>query len=214
MAERSILHTDDGVAIEAELATATGARPVRAGCVLCHPHPQFDGSMYSLAIGSLFAALPDTGVSTPRFNFRGVGHSTGIHDHGDHERLDVEAAIGRLDSELPAGIPLLLAGWSFGADIALSVRHPRVSAWLAIAPPLRSARDLDALAPDPRRKLVVLAQHDEFCDPDDIAREVAAWTNARVELIGGASHFFVGRTDRLVEVAVDYVEQVTVSPSP
>jgi uncharacterized protein len=214
MAEPLTLSTDDGVALEAELARPRGPGAARAGCVLCHPHPQFGGSMHSLVIGALFGALPDAGATTLRFNFRGVGGSTGSYGHGDGERHDVESAVAQLASELTPGVPLVLAGWSFGADMALSVRSERLSAWLAIAPPLASARDLDALAVDPRPKLVVLAQHDEFRDPTEVEAEVARWANARVEIVGGASHFFVGRTDRVAEVAIDYVDRVTLRPCP
>ncbi|HEY7105128.1 MAG TPA: hypothetical protein VH986_01860, partial [Acidimicrobiia bacterium] len=70
----------DGVTLDAEFAPADGAR--RAAMVLCHPHPQYGGTMRSIVIGALFAALPDTGVTCLRFNFRGVEGSGGAWDEG------------------------------------------------------------------------------------------------------------------------------------
>jgi alpha/beta superfamily hydrolase len=69
---------------------------------------------------------------------------------------------------------------------------------LLIACPLRFARDAELVTGDARPKYVVLAQHDEFRPPDEVAREVEGWTHAQVHVVGGASHFFVGRTDRVV----------------
>ena len=204
--ERPAIVTDDGLHLEAELATAD--RP-RAGVVLCHPHPQYGGSMQSIVIGALFAALPPAGVSCLRFNFRGVGASEGTYDGGTLERLDAEAAVATLASRLDQDVAIVLAGWSFGADMALSVRDPRVGAWLAIAPPLRLVHDLDGLSTDPRPKLLALAQHDEVRPPAEVIEQVRPWAATDVRVVGGASHFFVGRTDRLVELALDYVDRLT-----
>jgi alpha/beta superfamily hydrolase len=209
MADARTLLTDDGVRLEAELAVATG--PVRAVAVLCHPHPQYGGSMRSIVIGALFDALPPRGVTCLRFNFRGVEGSEGSHDGGNLERVDVEAAVAAVDPQLTGAagpVPLLLAGWSFGADMALSVRDHRVGAWMAVAPPLRYVHDLDGLADDPRPKLLALAQHDEVRDPAEVEALAGAWANTEVHLVGGASHFFVGRTERLVQLAGAFVDRL------
>jgi uncharacterized protein len=205
--ESFTLETSDGITLEAERAVPDGEP--RAGIVLCHPHPRYGGTMRSIVISALFADLPDHGLDCLRFNFRGVEGSGGDHEDGDGERLDVLAAIEALAAELPEGVPLLLAGWSFGADMALSVHDARVAAWLAIACPLHMARDLDIGAADPRPKLLVLAAHDEIRSPEEIGAEVADWVNTSIEVIPGASHFFVGATDKLVAVTRAYVDRVT-----
>ena len=103
-------------------------------------------------------------------------------------------------------VPLLLAGWSFGADVALATVVDRVRAWLAIAPPLRVVPDFSAVGTDPRPKLLVLAQHDEFRAPASVREATRDWVATDTEVIGGASHFFVGRTDRLVDLALAYAD--------
>jgi alpha/beta superfamily hydrolase len=204
--ESRTLVTDDGVDLEAELVTVADAR---AGAVLCHPHPQYGGSMRSMVTSALFEALPAAEVTTLRFNFRGVEGSGGTWDGGNLERVDVEAAIAAVAPELPDGAPLVLVGWSFGADMALSVRDPRVAGWVAIAPPLRFAHDLAGLEADTRPKLVLLAQHDEFRPASEVEAVAAQWANTETRVIGGASHFFVGRTDRLVETTRGFFERLT-----
>jgi alpha/beta superfamily hydrolase len=206
MAEPIRLTTDDGMTLEAELAPAIG--DVRAGIVLCHPHPQMGGTMRSIVISALFDALPPAGVTCLRFNFRGVEESEGSYDDGNLERVDVETAVAALRDKLGDALPLVVAGWSFGGDMALSVRDARLSAWLAIAAPLRFVHDLDGLAADPRPKLLALAQHDEVRDPSEARALAEAWANTDVQVVGGASHFFMGRTDRLVELARSYVDRI------
>ena len=199
--------TSDGIALEAELATPVD-RASRAGMVLCHPHPQYGGTMRSIVISALFDALPRAGVTCLRFNFRGVENSEGAHDDGRGERLDAVAAVEVLDEELASSVPLVLTGWSFGGDIALGTVHDRVAAWLAIAPPLRFHHDVDAVAQDARLKLLALAEHDEIRSPSSIVEMTASWVNTEIEIIGGASHFFVGRTDQLVTLATALVDRL------
>jgi len=192
------LHTADGLALEAEWSVPDDAR---AAVVLCHPHPQYGGTMRSIVISALFDALPKQGVACLRFNFRGVEGSDGVYGEGRDEPVDVVAAIDAASIAVP-GAPRVLVGWSFGADMALTVDDPRIAGWVGIAPPLRfrTARDFSKVAADERPKLLVLAEHDEFRAPREIEAEVAGWAHTRVEVVPGASHFFVGRTERVVEL--------------
>jgi uncharacterized protein len=211
MPEPARLTTADGITLEAELETPES--PTRCGMVLCHPHPQYGGTMRSIVISALFEVMPSRGVACLRFNFRGVEGSEGSHDFGNLERVDAETAVGALAERLPPGTPLVLTGWSFGADMALSVRDQRVTAWMAIAPPLASVHDVDGLASDPRPKLLTLAQHDEYRDPAEITKLADSWANTDVHVVGGASHFFMGRTDRLVQIAAEYIDRIASSPA-
>jgi alpha/beta superfamily hydrolase len=197
--------TSDGLTLEGEWSPADA--PV-AVAVLCHPHPQFGGTMRSIVTSALFEALPRLGIAALRFNFRGVEGSGGEHGDGGTEPRDVIGAID-LARELCAA-PLVVIGWSFGADMALSVGDPRIAAWVAIALPLRfrPSTNSDAVVHDARPKLVILAAHDEFREPAEIEAMVVDWTNTRVETVAGASHFFVGRTDRVVDLTADFVRGV------
>jgi len=190
-----VIRASDGPELEAELVLNDGAAPP-AAIVLCHPHPQYGGTMRSLVISVLFAELSAAGLACLRFNFRGVGASTGSYADGVGERLDVVAALAAMANAVPAA-PIALVGWSFGADVCLNVDDVRVAGWVLIAPPLRFQRPFVA-ASDPRPKHVVLAAHDEFRPAADVATEVAGWVASTVAVVPGASHFFVGRTDVVV----------------
>ncbi len=200
------LTTADSVQLEAELATAPEAP--RAGVVLCHPHPQFGGSMRSLVVSEWFANLPPAGVTCLRFNFRGVGASSGSFDAGPGERRDAETALAALRDLVP-GAALVVAGWSFGADIALAINDPSVAGWVAVAPPGRWTDAHRHLAHDPRPKLAVFGAHDELVDAEAGAARARAWPATEVEVVPGADHFFVGRTDRIVELTLAFVNRLT-----
>jgi alpha/beta superfamily hydrolase len=201
------LQTADGVALEAEWSAAGHAR---AAAVLCHPHPQFGGTMRSIVISALYEALPGRGISCLRFNFRGVEGSEGESTAGRAETLDVLAALDTA-GDLAAGAgPLVLIGWSFGADMALATDDPRVAGWVAIAPPLRfrATADYDVVGADPRPKLLVLAAHDEFRTPPEIEDATRDWEATQTEVVAGASHFFIGRTERVVTLAGAFVDDL------
>ena len=210
------LTTSDGLTLEAELAWPSGSGPVRGAAVLCHPHPQQGGNMRSIVPGTLFAELPGAGVAALRFNFRGVGESAGAYDHGVGERLDVVSAIDALaealDARADAGaaVPLILAGWSFGADVCLSVGEPRVAGWFCAAPPLRVVDPTTMVAAtDPRPKLLAIPERDQFRPPDAARPIVANWPACRIEVVPGADHFFFGRTDRLTPLFLELLLAAT-----
>jgi hypothetical protein len=162
--------------------------------------------MRSIVPGTLFAELPGNGVAALRFNFRGVGQSTGTYGGGTAEQLDIIAAIDRLAAATQSGMPLVLAGWSFGADVSLSVGDERVAGWFAAAPPLRfGAVDEMAAAHDPRPKLLAVPERDQFRRPEAARPLVADWTNCRLEVVPGADHFFVGRTERLTPLCLELI---------
>ncbi len=200
------LLTADGVGLEAEWAAAADAR---ATAVLCHPHPQYGGTMRSIVISALYEALPARGISCLRFNFRGVDGSDGESTAGTAEHLDVLAALEET-GDLGAAGPTVLIGWSFGADMALSIDDARVAGWVAIAPPLRfrAAVEYATVGADPRPKLLVLAAHDEFRAPAEVEAATREWNATRIEIVAGASHFFVGRTERVVTLAGAFVDDL------
>jgi len=201
------LHASDGVTLEAEWSPA--AEP-RAAAVLCHPHPQYGGTMRSIVISALFEALPPRGVSCLRFNFRGVENSEGASTAGREEPLDVRAALDDASDRAPAGTPIVVIGWSFGADMALTIGDPRIAGWVGIAPPLRfrDPTEYQTVGLDARPKLLILAAHDEFRAPAEIEDETRHWNATRHEVVAGASHFFIGRTERVVTLAGAFVDDL------
>jgi len=185
-----------GVVLDARLAVPEGAR---AGVVICHPHPLYGGDMDSGVVLAAAEACARRNIATLRFNFRGVGASTGQHDDGRGEQEDVRAALGDMRRRLP-GVAVALAGYSFGAVIATTVAQKTGVAGLAlIAPPLR----ITAL-PAPAAVLgpvaVIVGAEDQYCPPAALESLREALPQATVTVLEGADHFFFGSLDALAEV--------------
>ncbi len=185
--------TDDDVHLEGSWHPAANALGV---VVATHPHPQFGGDMHNTAPATFARTLPPAGFSVLRFNFRGVGRSSGVHDDGNAEHLDVVAAIEEANRLAPE-LPLSLIGYSFGADIVLDVVDERVQSFVAIAPPLRMFADF-ATATDGRRKHLVSPAHDQFCPPAEATERTAGWVNTSHAVLEQTDHFLLGATNAMV----------------
>lgn len=95
------------VAVDRPAAEAIGT------AVVAHPHPLFGGTMSNKVVQTLARAFVQSGWTSVRFNFRGVGASAGVHDEGRGELDDLLAVV---DALAPQG-RLSLAGFSFGAFV-------------------------------------------------------------------------------------------------
>lgn len=207
MSERSDLsriETSDGCTLEAEADVP--AEPA-AALVITHPHPLHGGSMHTPVPATLFKAASALGLAAVRFNFRGVGQSTGTHDEGGAERLDVVAVGAALLESVGTDVPLLLAGWSFGADVALAVDNVAVggsdvavAGWLAVAAPLGivPVEEMAAGASDSPKHLLV-PEHDQFRSPAAAAELTAAWKSSEITEVPGADHFLAGAQGKVRE---------------
>jgi len=178
-----------------------------AGVVVCHPHPQYGGSMENDLVVALVTALRRAGLATLRFDFRGVGASGGTHDNGRGEVDDVRAATATLRARLD--VPRVsLVGYSFGSVMALRAgagAPEGVTAMVAIGPPVRML-GLDFLAGCRVPIAFVTGDRDQFCPLATLetVRERFAPAST-LALIPGADHFFGGHLDALASCVVDLV---------
>jgi alpha/beta superfamily hydrolase len=153
--------------------------------VVCHPHPLHGGTMQNKVVHTLARALQEQGLPTLRFNYRGVGQSEGTYDEGRGECDDALA-------------PLVLAGFSFGAIVALRAApqaHP--IRLIMVAPPVSRVPFAD-ITPPSCPWLIVQGDADELVD----YREVQAWAarftpSPSLRLLAGVDHFFHGRLHEL-----------------
>jgi alpha/beta superfamily hydrolase len=207
---RLTIDVSDGTRLEAEVAQPAVSAGASSLAVLAHPHPLYGGSMDAGLIDELFRLLPEHGIGALRFNFRGVGASTGRHDEGRAERLDVAAAVDVASAEGGAGVTVFLCGWSFGADMSLTVGDSRHSGWVCVAPPLRLVPLHEMVAPsDERPKLLLVPEHDQFRPPASAIEATADWTTTKVVTLAGADHFMSGKAreaaQRVAEFAASLV---------
>lgn len=178
---------------------ADGGAP-RGLAVVCHPHPLYGGSASNKVVVSVARECAAAGYLALRFNFRGVGRSPGAFDGGRGEGEDVAAAVTRVRA-LGGGarLPLLVAGFSFGAWVGLRVglSDPRVDFLLGVGIPLKTL-DFSYLSGARKPVLLLQGEDDEFGSYSDLEAAAAAFSPAcRTERIAGAGHFFHGRLAEL-----------------
>lgn len=184
--------------------------PQRMAAVVCHPHPQFGGTMHNKVVFRITQALVDLGMPTLRFNFRGVGRSTGAWDEGRGEADDVRAALDALDGRYP-GVPLLLAGFSFGAWIGLPVgcADPRVTNLVGAGVPV-SLLSTDELAGCVKPKVMVQGALDQYGPQSMLEAGYAQLSEPkRLSIIPNADHFFTHQQTEVYEAVISGVREIT-----
>lgn len=194
--------------LEAILKGPEGAP--RGAAVICHPHPLHGGTMHTKAVYRSAQGLNDAGLVVLRFNFRGVGTSTGSYDEGIGEQDDLRAALEWLIDEYPQ-LPLVAGGFSFGSMVALQVgsADDRVNALVGLGLPvdLDDRYDYRFLAEAGKPILVVQGENDEFGPAEQVQSAVSALgSHISVVPISGTDHYFEGRLDELRGAVRGYFE--------
>jgi alpha/beta superfamily hydrolase len=182
------------------------ASPPSAVAVLCHPHPQYGGTMNNKVIVRAAQAFREAGLATLRFNFRGVGKSAGTFDFGEGEQEDVAAALAFMAERYP-GIPIWIAGYSFGAWVGLRVgaRDERVTTLVAIGAAVALA-DFRFLEECAKPKLFIQGTKDEFAPLEHVQALMLTLPEPKeLILIEGADHFFTGKLEELKSELLRYV---------
>ena len=198
----------DGPAGTLEAALRVSENPPGA-VVLAHPHPLYGGTLNNPVVFHADRELNRAGLTTLRFNFRGVEGSDGFHDDGRGEIGDVAAAAAWLQALVP-GKPLILVGYSFGSRCAIAhaIADKSVAGVVAIGLPPRiwPFDDLPSL----RRPLaVVQGTEDEFGPIDEVEALIAAASPpGRLYAVPGASHLFPGRAQEAGLRVVDAVKEM------
>lgn len=176
--------------------------------VVCHPHPLHGGTMHTKAVYRSAQALNEAGMLALRFNFRGVGSSTGSYDEGVGEQDDLRAALDWLAAEHP-GLPIVVGGFSFGSMVALTVgaEDDRVDGLIGLGLPvdMDERYDFGFLAETDKPVLVVQAENDEFGPAERVEAALSPLgRHITVVRIAGTDHYFEGRLDELREAVRGY----------
>jgi len=189
-----------------------GVRPPLAA-IVCHPHPLFGGTMHNKVVYQAAKTIHRFALPVLRFNFRGVGLSEGTHDKGLGEEGDVIAMIDFLALEYP-GVPLLLAGFSFGSWVGLRAGcgDSRVSELLGLGLPVADldSRSFSYLEHCDKPKLLVSGEFDRFGPPRKLRAMVERFPlqvqeNTRVTIISDGDHFFTGHLPELDRSIEDWL---------
>ncbi|MFZ2314831.1 MAG: alpha/beta fold hydrolase [Gammaproteobacteria bacterium] len=164
---------------------------------VCHPHPLYGGTMTNKVVTTLVKTFQHQGLTTVRFNFRGVGKSEGVFDRGLGELNDLFAVIKWVQKEYPTQ-EIWLAGFSFGAFIATKAATMLTTkALVTVAPPVERFPMSD-LSPVVDKWVLVQGEKDDVVS----APEVLAWAESRkprptIIRFPEAGHFFHGQLGEL-----------------
>lgn len=176
------------------------------GVVITHPHPLYGGTMDNNVVWTASRAFQARRWSTLRFNFRGVGLSSGEYGNGLAEIADVQAALSYLESRQSG--PRYLVGYSFGAAVAGYALFQGVSAagMIMLAPPIKML-DMAFLPKLSRLRLIVVGDRDEFCPVSELEKMFETQPEDRrpeIKVLPGCSHFFAGQEKSLYNILVEY----------
>ncbi|GCE26637.1 alpha/beta hydrolase [Dictyobacter alpinus] len=183
--------------------------------VICHPHPLGGGTMHNKVVFKVAQALQMVDVPALRFNFRGVGHSSGSYDEGRGEMDDVRYALDFMSHRYP-GVPAIIAGFSFGSYVGLRVAcaDDRVHAMIGLGVPARMFNSGETLAQCHKPKLFVHGTADELA-PYNLATEWFEHVSAPKRLITlqGADHFFKDYLPEIQTLVADFARSLTLPQS-
>jgi len=185
--------------LEALLEEPEDQDPNRA-VLVCHPHPQFGGTMHNKVVYRITRALRRAGAVVLRFNYRGVNLSEGKYDNGVGEVEDARAALALLRSRYP-GLPFSLAGFSFGSRIVLKLGCEIAGATQLIAVGFpANLSDSQPLGQCLVPKVFIVSRNDQFCANANMEAYFDALPEPK-ELIwvDAADHFFAGALDQFEE---------------
>lgn len=192
--------------LEAILETP-GDAVTRGAALICHPHPLHGGSMHNKVVHTLARAFVRLDFAALRFNFRGTEGSAGEYDNGVGELQDALAALAWLRAG-SSGVPTWLAGFSFGAAIAIRAAvESEPDGLISVAPAIaRFAADLKGQPACPW--LLLQGDQDELVDIE----ATIAWVNQlspgpELAVMPGADHFFHGRLVELRELVTNFVQK-------
>ena len=182
--------------------------------LILHPNPEQGGTMNNKITFMMHQALSQRGFSTLRFNFRGVGKSQGMHERGEGELCDAAAALDWLQSLNQSAPYVWVAGYQFGALMAMQLlmRRPEIKGFIAATPPANED-DFSFLAPCPSSGLIMHGERDNIIPLDSVnsvAERLGAQKGIEVDyrVIEGANHFYRDRVDDLVANIHDYMNNV------
>lgn len=184
--------------------------------LVLHPHPLHGGTMNNKVVYHVFHSFVQQDFSVLRINFRGVNKSQGEFDHGVGELLDAAVALDWLQTTNVEASSCWIAGFSFGAWIALRLlmRRPEIDGFVAVSPPATDY-DFNFLSPCPASGIFIQGSEDKIVLEKDVYAlydKISKQRHSDVEyaLIEGAGHFFENQVDELRMIIDGYLEEKVV----
>jgi len=183
--------------LEALLEEPEDGEP-REAALVCHPHPQYGGTMHTKAVYRIARGLRSAGAVVLRFNYRGVNLSEGEYAHGEGELDDARAALAYLRGRYPA-LPFTLAGFSFGSRIVLRLGCEKIGARRVIAVGFPTVyKDRSGLEDCTVARIFVQSTRDQYGPIPELEPLVASLPEPKkLILVDAEDHFFAGALPEL-----------------
>jgi alpha/beta superfamily hydrolase len=218
MIGRPASQTIDGPAGLLEVVIEEPAHAPVGLAVIAHPHPLQGGTMDNKVVHTLCRAFVLAGWRAVRFNFRGVGLSEGGWDEGRGETTDLLTVVAHhLTDPALKGLPLALAGFSFGGYVAAQA-HARLSEAAANRPELVAPKQLVLVSPATSRYEVPEVPANTLLvegEQDDVVplASILDWARPQglpITVVPGTGHFFHGKLTVLREVVLRHLRAAAV----
>jgi alpha/beta superfamily hydrolase len=187
----------------AELTAAQTA----AFAVICHPHPLHGGNLHNKVVHTLARACQERGMPTLRFNYRGVGGSSGSYDQGRGETQDALAVVAAGRARWP-GAGLMLGGFSFGGMVSLLAAAAAAPAWLISIAPAVTRPEFASIVRPACPWLIVQGEADDIIACAEVQAFAARFQPPpQLVLMPGVGHFFHGQLPQLRDAAFAFLAQ-------
>jgi uncharacterized protein len=180
----------------------------RGVALVAHPHPLGGGTMHNKVVFRAAAGLVEAGLVTLRFNFRGVGLSTGTHDEGRGEQDDIRTALDFLGENYP-NEPITFAGFSFGSRFGIEIvmNDPRIVRLISIGTPV-DKYDYGFLKECEKPILFVHGDSDEFGKVENVQTVFESLTkidDKEIVVFEDCGHFFDKHLEELKNTIRDWI---------
>ncbi len=172
----------------------------REAFLVCHPHPQFGGTMHNKVVYRIARAVRRAGAVVLRFNYRGVNRSEGVYDEGAGELEDARAELEYLRSRYPE-LSYSLAGFSFGSRVILKLgcESQGVRRLIAVGFPAAQAEPAglgDCAVP----RVFIQSTNDQFGPPPAMEAYFERLRDPKeLVWVEAGDHFFAGALDAFEE---------------
>ncbi|MFX1238720.1 MAG: alpha/beta hydrolase [Promethearchaeota archaeon] len=196
---------NDDIQLEAEYFESLSKKQLVV--LICHPDPRLGGSFYNNVISAIFNKLVSLEFSCMRFNFRGVGRSTGYSTNGEGELDDVKTCLKYL-STIKGYKKIIICGYSYGAAIGCSAiaNSDNIIGYVAISFPWDyMGEKYKQLSQTTKPKLFLQGDLDQIADFSKFEKHFAFYKEPKSKMIvKGADHFYIGFEDKVAQEVVKY----------
>ena len=202
-----IFISNNDVTLEAELfQSKLGTENVLV--LICHPHPQYGGNMFNNVVSGVFNKLVRNKVSCMRFNFRGVGRSTGTHSNGTGELSDVHACIDFVINERKFE-KIFLCGYSYGAAIGCSAvgYSDKIVGYISISFPWDfMGSKYKELSQSSKPKLFIQGDRDTVAHYGNFQANFDYYLDPKKKkIIEGADHFYGNYEEQVADIVLEFL---------